>query len=107
MAGAGAGTGAGAGVRAGAVTGAGAGVGVVWSSQTPTTDRESRCTVHKGGTRFAEGSPVTNDSDVQDSQKLGSMCFKRGLVPRTYPYWARLLHHRRRGESMAGGGESG
>eukprot|EP00959_Pyramimonas_sp_CCMP1952_P219924 4597971-Pyramimonas_sp.AAC.1 len=23
--------------------------------------------------------PVTNDSDVQDSQKLGSVCFKRGL----------------------------
>eukprot|EP00959_Pyramimonas_sp_CCMP1952_P308268 6451456-Pyramimonas_sp.AAC.1 len=30
--------------------------------------------------------PVTNDNDVQDSQKLG------GMVPRTYPYWARLLH---------------
>eukprot|EP00976_Prorocentrum_cordatum_P112240 1195500-Prorocentrum_minimum.AAC.21 len=36
--------------------------------------------------------PVTNNSDVQDSQKPGSVCFKRGLVPRTYPYWARLLH---------------
>eukprot|EP00976_Prorocentrum_cordatum_P063090 1176976-Prorocentrum_minimum.AAC.1 len=23
--------------------------------------------------------PVTNNSDVQDSQKLGSVCFKRGL----------------------------
>eukprot|EP00976_Prorocentrum_cordatum_P044123 892845-Prorocentrum_minimum.AAC.1 len=33
--------------------------------------------------------PVTNTSDVQDSQKLGSMCFKRGLVPRTCSYWIR------------------
>eukprot|EP00959_Pyramimonas_sp_CCMP1952_P081155 1695531-Pyramimonas_sp.AAC.2 len=29
------------------------------------------CSVRKGGTWFAERSPVTNDSDVQDSQKLG------------------------------------
>eukprot|EP00959_Pyramimonas_sp_CCMP1952_P032700 685814-Pyramimonas_sp.AAC.1 len=27
-------------------------------ASTPTTDRESRCTVHKGGTWFAERSPV-------------------------------------------------
>eukprot|EP00959_Pyramimonas_sp_CCMP1952_P161763 3382272-Pyramimonas_sp.AAC.1 len=37
-------------------------------------------------------SAVTNNSDVQDSQKLGSVCFNRGLVPRAYPYKARLLH---------------
>eukprot|EP00959_Pyramimonas_sp_CCMP1952_P084388 1765198-Pyramimonas_sp.AAC.1 len=41
----------------------------------------SRRTVRKGVTRFAERSPVTNDSDVRDCQKLGSVCFKRGLVP--------------------------
>eukprot|EP00976_Prorocentrum_cordatum_P109839 1195085-Prorocentrum_minimum.AAC.3 len=34
---------------------------------------ESRCTVRKGGTWFVERSPVTNDSDVRDSQKLGSV----------------------------------
>eukprot|EP00976_Prorocentrum_cordatum_P052715 1063429-Prorocentrum_minimum.AAC.1 len=33
--------------------------------------------------------PVTNNSKVQDSQKPGSVCFKRGLLPRTYPYWDR------------------
>eukprot|EP00976_Prorocentrum_cordatum_P056010 1129933-Prorocentrum_minimum.AAC.1 len=54
--------------------------GVVWSSDdqrasTPTADRES--------------------SDVQDSLKLGSVCFKRGLVPRTYPYWVRSRRARR------------
>eukprot|EP00959_Pyramimonas_sp_CCMP1952_P373719 7826744-Pyramimonas_sp.AAC.1 len=30
--------------------------------------------------------PVTNTSDVQDPQKLGAVCFKRGLVPRTYAH---------------------
>eukprot|EP00959_Pyramimonas_sp_CCMP1952_P151401 3168125-Pyramimonas_sp.AAC.2 len=45
------------------------GGGVVWSSEdadrasAPTTNRESRCTVRKGGTWFAKRSPVTNDSD--------------------------------------------
>eukprot|EP00959_Pyramimonas_sp_CCMP1952_P281889 5891904-Pyramimonas_sp.AAC.2 len=34
----------------------------------------------------------TNDSDVQDSQKLGSVSLKRGLAPRTYPYWPHLLY---------------
>eukprot|EP00976_Prorocentrum_cordatum_P029541 601500-Prorocentrum_minimum.AAC.1 len=62
-------------------------------ASTPTTDGESRCTVHKGGTWFAECSPVSNNSDDQDSQKLGSVCFKQGLIPRTNnPYWAGLLH---------------
>eukprot|EP00959_Pyramimonas_sp_CCMP1952_P275961 5768117-Pyramimonas_sp.AAC.1 len=50
-----------------------------------TTDVKQRCTVHTKGTWFA---PVTNNSDTQDSQKLGSVCFKRGLVPGTYPYRA-------------------
>eukprot|EP00976_Prorocentrum_cordatum_P116249 1196135-Prorocentrum_minimum.AAC.3 len=49
-------------------------------ASTPTTDRESRCTVHKGGTWFAELSPVTNNSDAQDSQKLRSVC-KYGVAP--------------------------
>eukprot|EP00976_Prorocentrum_cordatum_P032482 660615-Prorocentrum_minimum.AAC.1 len=44
--------------------------GVVWPSEdvdrssTPTTDRESRCTVRKGGYTVCRVSPVTNDSDV-------------------------------------------
>eukprot|EP00976_Prorocentrum_cordatum_P049882 1006353-Prorocentrum_minimum.AAC.1 len=33
----------------------------------------------KGVRRFAERSPVTNNGDAHDSQKLGSACFKRGL----------------------------
>eukprot|EP00976_Prorocentrum_cordatum_P108877 1194924-Prorocentrum_minimum.AAC.2 len=48
-----------------------------WAS-TPTTDCESKCRVGKGGTRFAELSPVTNNSDVQDSQKLGSVRLDAG-----------------------------
>eukprot|EP00959_Pyramimonas_sp_CCMP1952_P147920 3095595-Pyramimonas_sp.AAC.1 len=53
---------------------------------TPTADRES-------------------SSDVQDSQKLGSVCFKRGLVPRTYPFsasdWSVVRIYPR---SVSGGG---
>ena len=33
---------------------------------------------------------LTSTSKIQDSQKLGSVRFKRGLVPRTYPFWAPL-----------------
>ena len=53
--------------------------GVVWSSEdaqrasAPTTDRESRCAVRKGGYMVILIAPVTDDSDVQDSQKLGSV----------------------------------
>eukprot|EP00959_Pyramimonas_sp_CCMP1952_P304215 6367077-Pyramimonas_sp.AAC.1 len=59
---------------------------VVWFSEdaqraSTTTDRESRCRVHESGYMVCLIAPVTNDNDVQDSQKLGSVCFKRGLVP--------------------------
>eukprot|EP00959_Pyramimonas_sp_CCMP1952_P407149 8533186-Pyramimonas_sp.AAC.1 len=54
--------------------------GTLWSSEdtpkrlnTDFTDRESRCRVRKEGTQFVERSSVTDDSDVQDSQKLGSV----------------------------------
>eukprot|EP00959_Pyramimonas_sp_CCMP1952_P447431 9368786-Pyramimonas_sp.AAC.1 len=33
----------------------------------------------KGGTGFGEWSPVTIDSDVRESQELGSVCHQRGL----------------------------
>eukprot|EP00976_Prorocentrum_cordatum_P002547 49568-Prorocentrum_minimum.AAC.1 len=72
----------------------------VWSSEdadmasAPTTDRESKCTVRTGGTsvcRTIAGYQRRRCSRFQEA-RLRVEYRRVGLVPRTYLYWARLLH---------------
>eukprot|EP00976_Prorocentrum_cordatum_P061768 1176438-Prorocentrum_minimum.AAC.3 len=63
--------------------------GVVWSSEDAHGPQHRLQTTNqvvqyvKGVYRIRLIAPVTNDSDVQESQQLGSVCRKRAPVPGT------------------------